>query len=211
MTSEQILGIAEVLVTERPQPEPAAPAVNTAPQGFDFADDDYISGKQLRDTLGRFVPQQNTAVELAASANVGLVRQMHAQDFARFGREIENRIAQVPAHLRTLDNLQMVVKMVRSDHVDEIAHERAQQLVSSMDPTLRSTGNGAPPVPASRENTLDADTIPSEWKRRALAAGITDRTVEEFCRSNDMTPAQFYKQFATPMNRIVEDVPRRSV
>jgi hypothetical protein len=209
MTPEQILGIAEVLVTERPQPEPAAPAVNTAPQGFDFADDDYISGKQLRDTLGRFVPQQNTAVELAASANVGIVRQMHAQDFARYGREIENKIAQVPAHLRTLDNLQMVVKMVRSDHVDEIAHERAQQLVSTMDPTLRSNGGGAPPVPASHENTLAADTVPAEWKRRALAAGITDRTVEEFCRSNDMTPADFYKQFATPMNRIVEDVPTR--
>jgi hypothetical protein len=209
MTPEQILGIAEVLVTERPQSEAATPPVNTAPQGFDFADDDYISGKQLRDTLGRLVPQQNTAVELAASANVGIARQQYADDFRRFGPEINAKIAQVPAHLRTLDNLAMVVKMVRSDHVDEIAHERAQQLVSTMDPTLRSNGGGAPPVPASHENTLAADTVPAEWKRRALAAGITDRTVEEFCRSNDMTPADFYKQFATPMNRIVEDVPSR--
>lgn len=187
---------------------PAAAPAPAAPAGFDFADDDYISGAQLRKVLAANA-NGGQAVELAASANVGILRQQFANDFAKYGREIDALVAQVPTHLRTLDNLTRVVKMVRSDHVDEIAHERAQQLVSTMDPTLRSTGGGAPPVPASRENTMEAEIIPPDWKRRALAAGITDRIVEEFCRSNDMPPVEFYKQFATPMNRIVEDVSTR--
>ena len=190
---------------------PSASAATPAPAAseFDIADDEYVSGAQFKRMM-QSVTQPNAGVaELAASTALGLVRQEFASDFAKYGRAIDALVAQVPANLRNLDNLRRVVRMVRSDHVDEIAHERAQQLVSAMEPALRSTGGGAPPVPLSREHSLEGEKVPAEWKRRAVAAGITESVVADFCRANFMTPADFYKQFDTPMNKIVEDVPAR--
>ncbi len=50
---------------------------------------------------------------------------------------------------------------------------------------------------------MESEKIPEQWKKAALAAGITETIVADFSRANGMTPAQFYKQFDTPMNNIV--------
>lgn len=212
MTAEQVLGIAtattDMLQSGGAVPQPPAPA---APPRFadDVGDDEYLTGAQMRRALASRPAFDDTAVNLAADANLGNVRRDYADDFRRYGPEIDALIARVPANLRTLDNLQRCVKMVRSDHVDEIAAERAQQLASTIAPTLRPTGGGAPPAPVSREHSMESETIPEAWKSRARAANITEDTVLEFCRANGMTPAAFYKQFDTPMNNIVGDVSQR--
>ena len=200
MTSEQILGIAQALAEVKP---PAAPAPAPAP-AFDFADDEYIDGRTLKRMLADRAPaRDDTAVILAADANLSIVRSKYARDFERFGHEIDAMLAQVPHGVRTLDNLERVVKMVRSDHLDEIAGELATQRIAGMEPTLRSNGSPASPAPISREFSLESEKIPEAWRRSALANGITERTVDEFCRANDMTPEQFYKQFDKPMSPIV--------
>ena len=201
MTAEQVLGIADTLATAvEPKPVEAAPSAPTV------ADDDYITGKELKAMLAS---AGAGATELAASANLGLVRQEHAQDFAQYGAEITALVQRVPPAQRTLDNLRQVVRMVRSDHLDEIVEQRASQRASAMAPTLRSTGGSAELPPVAREYSLESEKIPAEWKRRALAAGVTERVVDEFCRANDMTPEAFYKQFDKPLSRIVEDIPQR--
>jgi hypothetical protein len=188
---------------------PTAPATTpVTPTESEIADDEYVSGAQLKRMLAAR-PQDTSGIELAASTNLSIVQNQHASDFAKYGAEINALIARVPANLRTLDNLKQCVKMVRSDHVDEIVSERAQQLASTMEPTLRSNGAAAPPTPVTREYSLESEKIPAEWRKRAQAAGVTERVVDEFCRANDMTPEAFYKQFDTPLNRIVEDVPTR--
>lgn len=208
MNAEQILGIAQTATDMLSQREPVSAApVAPAPTAFDVADDEYLTGAQVKRMLSdRATPVDDTAVRLAADANLGIVRNQFAQDFAKYGPEISALVAQVPSNLRTIDNLTRVVKMVRSDHVDEIAAERAQQLASTMASTLRPTGGASASASVSREYSLESEKIPPEWKERARAAKITEETVADFCRANDMTPAQFYKQFETPMNKIVEDV-----
>lgn len=204
MTAEQILGIAETSVQMLQAPQaPAAPAAPAAPV---IADDEYMTGRQFREALSAARPTDDTAVRLAADANVSIVRNQYAADFAKYGAEIDTLLAQVPINLRTIDNVARVVKMVRSDHVDEIAAERAQQLAATMTQTLRPSGGGATAAPVSRDASLESEKIPQEWKDRARAAKIDENTVADFCRANGMTPAAFYKQFDTPMNMIVQDI-----
>lgn len=209
MTAEQVLGIAQTATDLLDRPAPVAPAAPVAPTAFDLADDDYMTGAQVKRWMSERAPD-TTAIQLAADANLGIVQQQFAADFTRYGAEINALVARIPSNLRTIDNLRQAVRMVRSDHVDEIAAERAQQLASTMAPALRPTGGGAPLTPVSREHSLESETIPPEWKERARAAKITEDTVVEFCRANGMTPAQFYKQFDTPKNRIAEEISRRS-
>lgn len=207
MTAEQILGIAQTATDMLTQTQaPAAPPPPTP--SFDIADDEYMTGAQYKQAMAaqRAQPVDDTAVRMAADANLSIVRSQYANDFAKYGSEINTLLAQVPTNLRTLDNIQRVVKMVRSDHVDEIAAERAQQLASTMASTLRPTGGAGATASVSRDASLEYDKIPAEWRERARAAKITEETVREFCQANGMTPAQFYKQFDTPMNKIVEDV-----
>lgn len=201
MSSEQILGIAQALAeVHTPEPTHVAPP----PPAFDIADDDYVSGRDFKRLMAeRTQPVDTTAITLAADANLSIVRSRYARDFERYGAEINDMLTQVPHNVRTLDNLERVVKMVRSDHLDEIAREQAQQIVAGMEPTIRSTGAGSSPAPISREFSLESDKIDPEWRKRALANGITERTVDEFCRANDMTPEAFYKQFDKPLSPIV--------
>ncbi len=189
-------------------PAPAAAPAAPAPSAFDVADDAYLTGADFKRALAARQPD-TTAVTLAASGNVAHVRREHAAIFAKYGPEVERLIASVPPELRTVDNLTQCVRIVRSDHVDEIAAERAQQLVSTMAPTLRPTGGGSAPASVSREASLESEKIPAEWKERARAAKITEETVADFCRANGMTPAQFYKQFDTPANAIVGEIGRK--
>ena len=116
----------------------------------------------------------------------------------------------------TLDNLETVVKLVKVDHIDELAREHAQQLASQMEPTIRSIGaGGSVSVPIDKAHSLESDKIPVEWKKRALAAGVTENVVREFCQTNEMTVEQFYKQFdhlgkyAGQTNPIVGEIGKR--
>ncbi len=208
MTAEQVLGIAqtatEMLSGAAAPPASAAPP----PAAFDVADDEYLTGAQVKRFLAER-PVDDTAVRMSADANLSIVRRDYADTFTKYGREVDALIARVPFNQRSIDNLTLAVKMVRSDHVDEIANERAQQLAATIAPTLRPTGGGAASAPVSRDASLESEKIPQEWKDRARAAKITEATVAEFCRGNDMTEAQFYKQFDTPMNNIVGEVSQR--
>lgn len=206
-TAEELLGIAQGLAEIVAEPRPAAtPAPTSAPDAFDIGDDDFVSGKDLKAALARTKTVDTASAELFASTNESLIRTEQAAMFAKYGPEIDATIKQLPPAARTLDNLRRVVRFVQSDHLDEIVAERSQRLAAEMAPTLRSTGNGAPPAGTPREYSLESEKIDPEWKKRALANGITEETVAEFCRSNDMSPVDFYKQFDTPLNRIVEDV-----
>lgn len=207
MTPEQILGVAQVLAESqvaapsKPAPAPPAPA-------FDIADDDYIDGRTAKRMLAEFArPQRDTtAVALAADANLSIVRSKYARDFERWGNEIAALVEQVPHEVRTLDNLERVVKMVRSDHLDEIAGELAQQRIAGMEPTLRSNGAAAPPAPITREESLDSEKIPPEWLERARKNKITESVVDEWCRANGISRREFYAQFDKPLTPVVGDI-----
>lgn len=213
-SAQEILGLTQRLVerfTPPPTPAPQAPTQGTytAP-----GSDDYITGAQLaasqQDAFQRYVqPDMTAGIDLAASANYGLTQSKYQKEFSKYGPEIVGRLAGVPKKLWTLDNLETVVKLVRADHFADYQAEWQTENRASIEATIRSSGvGGSPPVPQdNKENSLESEKIPDEWKLRAAKAGVTEATVREFCATNEMTAAEFYKQFETPKNAIVAEVP----
>jgi hypothetical protein len=207
-TAAEVLGVAQTLVESGLGERTPAPAASPQRDAFDgVQDDELLTGAQLRKIVAN-LPRDTRAVDLAASANVNIVRNdpRNAALIAKYGHEFDNYVSRLPAEQRTVDNLQQVVKFVRSDHIDELVSEQVNQRISSMEPTLRSNGAATPPSPVAREHTLESDKIPPEWKARAQAAKITPETVRAFCATNGMSEADFYKQFDKPLNAIVEDI-----
>lgn len=183
----------------QPQPTPAQPPV---PAGQPAADDDLVSWgqvKQYLEQMGQPIAQQSRwAIEQAASANLAVVQQKHAKDFERWGPEIHTLLANIPKDRWGLDNLEQVVKVVRADHVDELAAERARDLAPTLVPTMRS--NGASPGaggPSSPNGSwLDRETIPEAWRVKARDVGLTDAEIHEFCRTTGRTPEQLFQGLA---------------
>lgn len=209
-TATEVLGLTQKLVerfippTSAPQPPPQQAAVPLDPEG-------YVTGRDLanaqQEAIRQYQPQVQAGIDLAASANYGLIRNQYAKEFSKYGPEIVSRLAGVPKNVWTLDNLETVVKLVRADHFDDYRAEWQTEAASKVDATIRSGGaGGALPVTQDKTNSLESEKIPAEWKLRAQTAGLTEATVREFCHANEITEAQFYKQFDNPMNQIVAEV-----
>ena len=221
-TAEEVLAIARGYHNAFDRggmaPAPLAPAAPpAAPVGAftNITDDTIVTGRDLRAYLDQAArqyiePQMRMVGEQAASSVYGTARQLYPKEFQRYGPEIQQELAKIPRNLWTLDNLDTVVTLVAGRHREDYARERAQELVAQMEPTIRPTGGGSEPVPTAQQksHTLESDAIPSDWKARAKAQGITEATVREFCTTNDMTPEQFFQMFEkSPLQPIVAEVP----
>lgn len=209
-TPEEILGIAQRLVdaglsVQETRPA-AASATPTVTASSNVGDDDFVTGRDLRAAAASIQPNLNDGIALAASGNLRLIQREYAKEFQRYGAEISAMLATVPKNIWTLDNLERVVKLVKSDHLDDLARERAQEIVNAMEPTIRSTGVGGSVSVPDPKTSLASEQIPTEWKERAARAGITEKVVQEFCVANEMTPEAFYKQFATPRTAIAAEI-----
>ena len=179
---------------------PSAAAAASGP-----ADDDYITGAAMKQYLQQasqqyVQPQMQQVYAQNAGMALNLVQQRHADDFKRYGPEINGLIASVPLEQRTLDNLERLVKFVRSEHLDQLVEEkaetRARELAGQMGSGLRSSGapTGATP-PVDNPASVNNESLPSQWREKAAKVGLTDQTVREFCVANGMTPDEFFKQF----------------
>ena len=178
---------------------PAAPAPSTpAAQEWGLSPEDYVSGAQVSQVMNRatqqFQPQVDDAIGLAASGNYGYVRDRYKDEFNKYGPEIQGLLTNVPRRQWTLDTLEQVVKLVRSNHLDEIVDQRAQDLVSRMEPTIRSQGGaGSGPTPAQTAD--EWANVPPEYRERCQREGINDATINEFCRTMDIPRSEFFAQF----------------
>lgn len=204
-TVEEVLAVTRTLMQSVAKPfQPQAPHQPPPAPSAPIDQEGYITGAQAqslqRDALAQLQPQYQQAVDLAASGNLGIVQQVFASDFAKFGPEIMTELAAVPKTAWSVDNLKRIVKFVKSEHLEEIAGERAQQLLNQMEPTMRSIGGaGSAPVPATPQDGFKAqwEKLPPEWRQKAEKEGITESVVREFCQGNEgMTPQDFFKQFA---------------
>jgi hypothetical protein len=92
--------------------------------------------------------------------------------------------------------LHRVVKLVKADHVEDIANEIASRRLSELEPTFRSTGAASAPV-SSREPelTLKSEKLPADYRERLAKVNMTERDLDDFCRANDMTREQWFGQF----------------
>ena len=114
-----------------------------------------------------------------------LAQTQYADDFRRWGSEIDGWMAQVPVERRNLDAYEKVIKMVRGSHVDELTTEKARALMAQGAMGERSTGaNGVTvnPVPG-----LDVQKLPENVQKLMSAHGLSAQDVESFCKRTNMT------------------------
>ena len=175
-------------------PQPQQPSYNPSP-------DEYVTGRDLQtwgqQAVQQVQPQLQAAIEMTASGNLAQIQRDYATAFQKYGPEIYSTLANVPKNAWTVDNLRKAVKFVLADHVEDLAREQAARVVAEMDLGVRSSG-GAPTGPVSQpqaEYTLQSEKLPSDWKERAAKAGLTEQALDEFCRANDMTRAQWFTLF----------------
>lgn len=162
------------------------PPVNQPPA---LAPDEYVTGQTLQQQAAQWqqgILQQtqqavNPAIEMMAKTNLNLLKQQHAEVFKKYEPEVLAVLSNIPKSQWDIDTLGRAVKIVMSDHVDEIARDKARQMLDSQDPALRSTGANGYSTPPTTPAPSPVAAL-TEAQRNALARnGVSLKTVEEFC------------------------------
>jgi hypothetical protein len=195
-SAEEILGIAEAQAAMLNRPVQVQMPQQMNRFDLDMPDDDYVDGKRLKALIARFGNNPNTvdygARQQAAGALLATVEMRRADDFRRCGMEIRQELVKLDPGNWTLDNLNIVVDIVKSRHIDELAAEKAQRLVSESHPTIRSGSGGSVGGVPYRQPTMDSEGVPREWASAAKAAGISEQQIWEFCQQAGITEQQYY-------------------
>jgi hypothetical protein len=200
MSAEELLGIATAQAAvlqkfNQPTPQAAPMPVQQNRFDMDIADDEYLDGRKVKAILGAMMnqpaPVDYAGRQMAAQAIYAAMQLQHPEEFRKWKPEIDREISKLAPEYWTNDNLRIIVKMVRSEHVDELAAEKAQQLVNESHPTIRSGTGGSGSGPLTPQRTLASDSLPKGWVDRAKALGIDEQVVREFCEVTNQTPDQY--------------------
>lgn len=195
-SAEEILGIAEAQAAMLNRPVQVQMPQQQQRFDLDINDDDYVDGRRLKQLAAQFGRNPNTidygARQQAAGALLATVEMRRAEDFRRWGMEIRQELVKLDPGNWTLDNLNIIVDIVKSRHIDELAAEKAQRLVSESHPTIRSGSGGSAGGVPYRQPTMDSEGVPREWASAAKAAGISEQQIWEFCQQAGITEQQYY-------------------
>lgn len=166
-----------------------------APRGEEIRDDDIIDGARLKQFAAQYAQPQvdpGTQSQLAQLA-LSQVQGRHAKVFERYGPEIMGEVAKLPMGLRSVDNLETIVSLVRGRHVDELAEELARtKFANTAGLSARSNGS-APGYPGASGSLLESDELPTMYRERLKKAGLTDAAVRSFCVSSGQDYHQFIR------------------
>lgn len=189
-------------VTRPGTPTPAAPmppANPTAPldPGAYATGQDILNAQQA--AVAQFAPQLQRLAQQNAASTYRLVSSdpRFVETFQKYGPEVTTYLANVPREQWTVDIVEGAAKLVRADHLDELARDRANQIMQGMEPTIRPTGGGSTPQALTPDLSLKSEKLPSDWRERAAKVGLTERVLDEFCLGTGLTREQFFRQFET--------------
>lgn len=202
-TADEVANLSNQMYAElvRRQPAPAsAPApTNGAPTGVTMPTDDQwltqpgVAAQQVlqyaRNT--EFAPAlANMANQLGVTARE-VIRMRYPDEFRKWGPEIDLYINQMDAQYRNVDNLDKVVGMVRANHIDEIAAERAQKRLDEMiaSGTVLRPGaapNGPGTAAPGAAIDLAKSGLPDNYARLLQRYGVTSETLDEFLMKTDV-------------------------
>lgn len=161
------------------------------------SDDDFISVKQARHLMAQANQGDPIARQLAVGANLRAIQQSEPDAFKRWGGELNVEIAKLPPEMRTLDNLQVVVNMVRGNHyqelVEEKASQKATQLLQDQVPTIRSGSGGSATIPNNQNFDLKSNDLPEHWRDLAAKQGLTMDAVREFCQATGESMEAYFE------------------
>lgn len=165
----------------------------TSRNGQEIADDDIVDGRALKQFAQQYAQPQADPTTQAQLAQLALsdVRSRHGKVFEKWGPEVMGEVAKLPVGMRTVDNIEMIVKIVRGNHADELAEELARtRAANTAGLSVRSNGS-SPGYPGASGSLLESDELPTMYRERLKKAGLTDAAVRSFCVSS----GQDYNQF----------------
>lgn len=195
-TMDEVAALSDQMYAELVKRQPAAPAAAPAPATNGTAglptDDLWLTNPTAAGQMllaharqNEFAPAfANMAQQLGATARE-VVKRDYADDFRKWGPEIDLYINQMDPQYRTIDNITKVVGVVRGNHIDEIAAERAQAKLNEMlnaGTVIRSGGapNGtATAMPGAAVDFTKAE-LPAEYARTLSRYGVTSEKLDEF-------------------------------
>jgi hypothetical protein len=174
------------------QPQYAPPAPPTLPSQDDFLTRPAEATKQYMEYLKQteFQPWQQQTTTAVASTNRALAELQDPATFKKYGPEIDLTLRQYAPNPEawTVENIKKVAAIVRSNHIDEIAEERARALMQQNADRLGIAGASlrpdGTPLPAGASaagpNQLDFTKLPPQFSKVLQRVGVDQATLDEF-------------------------------
>lgn len=198
-TANEVLGLAqnmaEALRVGQPAPQPQS-QVQTPPNGGMPTDATWMTNPNgaAQDVFkAAFGPQIQQYVNQQAGMIRGIAEHKYADEFRRWGPEIDTVLSRVSPDQRTLDIVDHAVKLVRGNHIDEIADERVKAKMAQMGGmTERADGSGAG-GPGVTSSSVDLTKLPNGLAAMAAREGLTVQMVQDSCKAMGMSTDQWMK------------------
>lgn len=199
-TGPEIVAFTQQLADSVARPNAPAP-VQQGTQPMPIDPSAYATGQDIINAQNQAVSQFAPQMQRFAEQNAALMYRQVQTDprftdvFQKYGPEVSGYLGRIPKEQWTVDILEGAAKLVKADHLDELARERADRIIQGMEPTIRPTGGGTTPVQSNKDLTLQSDKLPPDWAERAKKVGLDERTLDEFCFANGISRADFFKTF----------------
>lgn len=182
-----------------PQPPAASPPdpnlIYSDPAAYQAQYDAYVRGltqSVVQSQMQQYAPVVNQAAETARElSKLG----SHADVWRRWEPEIEMQMQGIPGHLRSKTLYDQAAQIVKANHLDELASERAQQMLAQNDPgTIRA--NGGVTLPPS---TAEGDALDKAWDedlpyfQGMKREGLSKADVRRFCTQTGQSVEDYVK------------------
>ncbi len=111
-----------------------------------------------------------------------LAQQRYPDDFKRWGPEIDMYINQLDLSARTPDMIDNVVKLVRGQHIDEIANEKVKEAINRAQEAggLRSDAAAGASAGGGSSLNFNMDELPQGYREWLKRNDVTESTLREF-------------------------------
>jgi len=177
------------------QARPAQPAAQPAPAPQVPDDTAWLTAPADAFNRGvqnvmqsQFQPAIGALYQQNASTNRQLVAQRYPDVFEKWAPEVDALALQLDPQYRTFENLERIVKMVKSDHNDEIVQSKLDAAVNArlqaMGGQLRPDGSVAGGSSAAPANSVDLNStdLPEEYRQILAAVNMKPRDLPDFLR-----------------------------
>lgn len=167
------------------QPGPVRVQPPEPPKQEEFLSDPAGATKRYADYLQatQFGPQLQQQAAATAQTNRQLVAMQRADEFKRWGPEIDMTLQQMAPDpvAWTPQNIASVVDIVKARHVNElIAEDRARYANELGGASVRPSAGGGTATSATASNTLDFDKMPPGYRDALKSLNVDQRTIDEF-------------------------------
>jgi hypothetical protein len=190
--------MAQALLTVQPQrqvtqqqTQATQPQAATMPTADDYTLDPVAATQRtLEYNYGvRVQPVLDQIAAQLAGTGRQVASMQYADEFKRWGPEIDQLVVNVPPQQRTGELYAQAVRLVKANHIDELATERMTAKLAEMGVGDRTSGGGT--VASVTAGAVDLTKLSPEYKAAMDAMGIGPAELHEFLGKTGQTMEQF--------------------